>query len=507
MTGTPASAIVGDEAKEGQYRFTAKIDIGGGRRSCTGALVESQWVLTAASCFADDPSQGSRIPGGAPKQKTTVTIGRTDLTRETGTVVDAVELVPRGDRDLVLVKLKDSVAGIVPVPLSRTEPRQGDELRVTGYGRTKDEWAPERLHYATFGIDAVSSGSIGLAGRSGGASLCMGDAGGPAFREMNGAFELAAVNTASWQGGCFGADEAESRTGVTSSRVDDIADWIQQTFARTLLKRSDWKNAQHIVPGYFTGGSPGGRRHMDLFVAWKNGSASLFQGADDDDPKYPFTAEHKISGSGWQYAVSVAGGDFTGNGSDGLVVRWQTGEVTWFSHVSQNGFSKEQQLRPANDTWVKYAKAMTVGRYTANAQRDDLLVVWVDGSISLFADLGANGLKREVQLLEKTQAGTYIEQISAGEFTGKSTADLLVRWRNGSASIFAGVSTTNKFRDEIRIRDEKSAWQNSETIAAGSFVGNARPNDVLVRWADGNFSLYPATDEKGTHGEVELLKQ
>ncbi|MCA6096738.1 trypsin-like serine protease, partial [Streptomyces sp. SCA3-4] len=79
LTATPAAAVVGDEAKDGQYAFTAKVDIGDGKRSCTGALVDQQWALTAASCFADDPSQGFRITGGTPKLKTTVTVGRTDL--------------------------------------------------------------------------------------------------------------------------------------------------------------------------------------------------------------------------------------------------------------------------------------------------------------------------------------------------------------------------------------------------------------------------------------------
>ncbi len=511
LTANPAHAISGQPVND-SFTFTAKLDIGSqidGQRSCSAALVAQQWLVTAASCFADNPAQSIKIPAGAPKLKTTATIGRSDLTRETGSVVDVVELVPREDRDLVMAKLAQPVTGVAPASLGFNAPVNGEDLWLTGYGRTKDEWAPDRLHYAKFSVGAVKDTAVSLVGKSDGAAVCQGDTGGPAFRNMNGRFELVGVNSRSWQGGCFGTDEKETRTGAIDTRVDDIAAWIQTTSSRDLLRGKTWTDAQHMVPGYFTGGSPGGSRHMDLFVAWKDGSASVFQGADHNNPKYPFTAEYKIAGSGWQYAVSVAGGNFTGSGTDGLVVRWRTGEVTRFSHVDQNGFSKEESLRPANDTWVKYAKLMTVGRYTANALRDDLLVVWVDGSISLFDDLGTNGLKHETQLQKAMQAGTNIEQISAGEFTGKGTADLLIRWANGSASIYPSVTatTTKAFHDEIQIRTGGSAWKNTLSVTAGAFASNTRPSDVLVRWADGNVSLYPAVDANGTHGEEDLLKQ
>ncbi|MET9412626.1 S1 family peptidase [Streptomyces klenkii] len=511
VSSTPASAISGQPVND-SFAFTAKLDIGTridgqGPRTCSAALVSQQWLVTATSCFADNPAQSLKIPAGAPKLKTTATIGRADLTRETGSVVDVVELVPREDRDLVMAKLAKPVTGIAPVSLAFNAPISGEDLWLTGYGRTKDEWAPDRPHYAKFSVGAVKPTTVSLAAKSEGAAVCQGDTGGPTFRNMDGRFELVGVNSRSWQGGCFGTDTKETRTGAVDSRVDDIAAWIQAVSSRDLLRGKNWKDAVHTVPGYFTGGSAGGSRHMDLFVTWKDGSASLFQGADHNDPKYPFSAEYKVAGSGWQYAKHVSGGNFTGNGTDGLVVSWQTGEVTWFSHVDQNGFSKEEQLRPANNTWKEYAKLTTVGRYTSNALRDDLLVVWKDGSISLFPDLGTNKLKGEVQLQNAIKGGTYIEQITAGEFTGKETGDLMVRWINGSASIFPSVNTGAKpFHDEIQFRPADSAWRNSLSVTAGAFAGNARPSDVLVRWSDGNLGLYAAVDPAGTHGEVDLLK-
>ncbi|MEU1372513.1 S1 family peptidase [Streptomyces triculaminicus] len=500
----PAQAVSGQPVND-SFAFTAKLDIGG-ERACSGALVSPQWLVTAASCFAENPAQGAKVPAGAPKLKTTATIGRADLSRETGTVAEVTELVPRDDRDVVMAKLAKPITGVTPANVSLNAPVEGQDVWVSGYGRTKTEWVPDRLHYAKFTMGAVKPTTIDLTAKSEGAAICQGDTGGPAFRDIGGRYELVGVNSRSWQGGCLGTDEKETRTGAVDTRVDDLAGWIQTVSTRDTLRGRNWADAQHMVPGYFTGGSPGGSRHMDLFVVWKNGSASLFQGADNNDPKYPFSAEHKIAGSGWLTAVSVAGGNFTGSGADGLVVRWRSGEVTWFSHVDQNGFSKEEQLRPANDTWVKYAKLMTVGKFTDNAQRDDLLVVWVDGSISLFTDLGTNGLKREVQLQKAKVGGTYIEQISSGDFTGNSNSDLLVRWINGGASIFPDVTTAGGFSNEIRFREEKSPWRNSLSITGGAFSANDRPNDILVRWSDGNVSLYPAVDAAGTHGEVDLLK-
>ncbi|MFH8346296.1 S1 family peptidase [Streptomyces sp. NPDC018045] len=509
LTGTQAHAVVGDEAKDSQFAFTAKLDIGDGKRSCTGALVESQWVLTAASCFADDPSQGFRITGGAPKMKTKVTVGRTDLSRETGTTVEAEELVPRGDRDLVMVKLKSSVADVTPVSLAKDAPRQGDELRVAGYGRTKDEWAAIRLHHAAFGVSGVSATGATLNGTPADAALCKGDTGSPAFREKDGKGELAAINTNFWQGGCFGTDEAEKRTSVASTRVDDIADWVTQTYSRTLLSRSNWKNARLLASGHFTdGGAANSKRRMDLFVVWNDGSASLFQGADHSDPKTPFTAEYKLANAGsyWKGAETITGGRFTENGSDGISVRWASGKLSTYTHVDTKGFHDEKTLAPVG-SWWSHAKMITAGRLTGNALRDDLLVLWQNGSTSMYSDTGVNGVGKETQLTEASEGWKNDAlQIGAGEFTGKKTADLMVQWKDGQNQVFPGVNTAG-YHGRTEVRPVKSAWKNIAQMTVGNFTSaTGGPSDVLIRWNDGNMSYYPGVTGTGTpNGEVQLV--
>ncbi|MFI9236559.1 S1 family peptidase [Streptomyces sp. NPDC053079] len=509
LTATPSQAVIGDEAKDASYTFTAKLDIGDGKRSCTAALVEKQWLVTAASCFADGSAQGGKVAAGAPKLKTTATIGRTDLSSGTGQVQDVVELVPREDRDLVMAKLAKPVSGVTPAEIGFKPLAQGEELRVAGYGRTKGEWVPDKLHSAKFTVSALRDGSVELAGASADAAVCKGDTGGPAFREVGGRYELVGVNSTSWQGGCFG-NEDEMRKGAVDTRVDDIAGWVQSVSSRTLLPRSSWKYAAYTASGYFTGGSNDGKRRMDLFVVWKDGEATLFQGADHDDPKQPFSAEYKIAGKGsyWTDARAVTGGKFTEDGSDGITVRWASGKVSTYMHVDQNGVHDEKTLRPGggdNPFW-KNARLITAGRYTENSLRDDVLVLWEDGSTSMYSDIGTKGLSGWTQLTKADNGWKNAVQISAGEFTGKKTADLLIRWNDGQAQVFPGVDTAGYHGSRITVRPVDSAWKNAQTLTVGSFTAPGKgPNDVLVGWNDGNVSYYPGIDAAGTHGEVQLV--
>ncbi|MBZ4322743.1 S1 family peptidase [Streptomyces huiliensis] len=457
LSTAPAHAVVGDALKGGSYTFVAKLDIGG-ERSCTAALVEKQWLLTAASCFADNPAQSLKVPAGAPQRKTTATIGRTDLAHGGGTTTDVVELVPRSDRDLVMARLAAPVTGITPADITSHAPLEGEELRVAGYGRTKDEWVPDRLHAAGFAVGQVQGATATLTGKTPDAAVCQGDTGGPAFRDIGGRYEVVGVNSRSWQGGCFGTDASETRKDAVTSRVDDVAAWVKSVAYRGVLGRANWKNAAYLASGHFTA-APGGKRHMDLFVVWKDASASIFEGSESTDPKAAFVTEHKIAkaGSDWKYARGVAGGSFTGSSTDGLAVYWKDGEVTEYAHLDTKGTHDEKKLREPNKTWLN-ARKLAVGRYTPNARRDDLIVVWADGSTAMFADVDSKKLTAHTQLSKADKAWSGAAQVSSGQFTGKKTDDLLIRWNSGETSIFPGVDAKG-YHGRTRIREAGSSWR------------------------------------------------
>ncbi|MFI0807001.1 trypsin-like serine protease [Streptomyces echinatus] len=227
LTAAPANAVTGPAVAGSSttYSFAAQIVIGDHDRGCSAVLVDREWLLTAASCFAANPAESLAVPAGKPAQATTATIGRADLTATGGAVRTVVELVPRTDRDVVLARLNRPVTNVTPVALATTAPTAGEELTLAGYGRSKDEWAPLNLHTGAFSVDAAAATTATVTGKDG-VAACMGDTGGPLVRTVNGTMQLAALGSRSYQGGCFGIDAAETRTGGVVTRVDDLGSWV-----------------------------------------------------------------------------------------------------------------------------------------------------------------------------------------------------------------------------------------------------------------------------------------
>ncbi|WP_344024826.1 trypsin-like serine protease, partial [Streptomyces luteireticuli] len=293
LTSATSHAVVGTTAKEGSYPFTAKLDIGG-ERGCSAALVEQRWLVTAASCFADKSAPSGKVQPGAPKSRTTAVIGRADLTRETGTVVDVVELVPREDRDLVLAKLAWPITSISPIRLATNAPLAGEDVWVAGFGRTKDQWVPDQLHYAKFAVGTVEATSMVLSSKSEAAVVCQGDSGGPAFRDTAGRYELVGVNSRSWQGSCLGND-SENRTGAVDTRLDDITEWIKKRTA-----------PQPVAPVGDYRIDVDGDGKADYLVVGDNGSVQAFLNKGGDGH------------GGWSDSGVIA----TGTGAPGVNVRF-----------------------------------------------------------------------------------------------------------------------------------------------------------------------------------------
>lgn len=214
--GAAHSVRGGTAAADGAYPFAARV--AAGDRGCSGALVHAEYVLTLKSCFDPAPTAA-----GAPPAATTVTVGRDDLSRNTGGVtVSVTELLPHPTLDVVLARLAAPVTGITPVAFGAA-PVAGETLRATGYGRTGSEWAPSRLQTAPVIVGEVTAG--GFTSTGSGVAICQGDAGGPTLRETASGLQLVGLHGGSHQQGCL--ESTATTDGAAEVRADVLANWLR----------------------------------------------------------------------------------------------------------------------------------------------------------------------------------------------------------------------------------------------------------------------------------------
>ncbi|MCT9092599.1 trypsin-like serine protease [Streptomyces sp. ASQP_92] len=445
-----AGATVGTDATSDSYAFTAKLNIGDGA-ACSGALVDPQWVLTAASCFpaADKPAVA-----------TTVTVGRTDLATTGGTVTTVIQIVPHPDRDIAMVKLAKPVTGIAPVKVATTAPAVSDKLTATGYGRTKTEWVPSKLHASTFTLASFEDKSVGLNG-SADAVICQGDAGGPALRDNNGTPELVAVNSRSWQGGCLGTDPAETRTSAVNTRLDNTNGWVQQIRLATIVPN---------VTALMTSGDFNGDGITDVAATLKDGNLHAFYGRKDGTFEYGRPLWN-TDGTWGKSVTKMVGGDFNGDGITDIAAVWANGPLRLYLGTANGPLTSSKPMWL--DETTDWNPMLQLTRFKADASgRDGLLAVWNSGpkgalyAYTTAADGKLTGQKRNMW---RDNTWQYTQKVVSGDFNNDGFDDVvalsdtgaLVRYGNAQGSLENGVSMW-----------PDNGWNGMPVVLAGDFDGD-----------------------------------
>jgi hypothetical protein len=324
LCAVPASAVTGTPVADSDttYAYTAQVIIGAHDRGCSAVLVDTEWLLTAASCFAADPATSLAVPAGAPQKKTTAVIGRADLSGTQGAERRVVELVPRTDRDVVLARLNRPVTNVTPIALASAAPAAGAELKFAGYGRTKTEWAPLKLHTGTYTVDSVAATSANVTGQD--SAACMGDTGGPVIS----AGKLAGLSSQSAQGGCHATDATQTSTAGVIARVDDLASWVNSKVGATRITDFNGDGVEDIAIAD-PAGTVGGKTSAGLVrISYGGGKGTAEINQDLD--WVPGAAE----ASDW-FGETLATVDYNEDGYTDLVVGTPAEDV---GSVSAAGF-------------------------------------------------------------------------------------------------------------------------------------------------------------------------
>jgi hypothetical protein len=272
----------------------------------------------------------------------------------------------------------------------------------------------------------------------------------------------------------------------------DHGPYQQPPLAYSLGNAEKWKHAKLMAAGDFddTG-------HSELIVVWDDGTVVLY--TNDGNGRFVSERQLVASNTRWSQAATMTAGDFTGSNQFDLLVRWSDGEVTLYGDVGANGLDRAGTRMIAPNTTWRHAVQIAAGRFNASTYVTDLMVLWSDGELTLYTNVSAGDFGQEHTLALPKSVWQNARLLTGGEFSGGRKWDLMAQWSNGEIDTYVGT-TLSAVGAKARVANPYGTWPAGTVLAVGDFTANGRTDDLVVHRPDGQTTMHvdTGTDHLGT---------
>lgn len=223
-----------------------------------------------------------------------------------------------------------------------------------------------------------------------------------------------------------------------------------------------------------------GDGQADIAAEWGDGTLHLYTGEGGGK----LTGSGQIWDSSWSSIRAMVSSDFTGDGKSDIIAVWADGTLHRYDGTGTGGLNTPVTLFSGNSTWDT-VREITAGDFNGDGSTD-LVAVWNDGSLHLYTNQGHGTFNAPVSFW-KDNTWSGMRLLSGSDYNGDGNSDLLaVQTSTGNLFLYVGDGNGHLANGvQSAIQD----WTTIKDIIPGDFSGDGK-TDLAAIWSDGTLHLY-----------------